>query len=196
MLYEQQLKALIIFTSELDAGLFSRVKQIKGLISSQFEKNVVADKARFVFVKNPEDLLRTDNYILVHERGSDTDTSRDNSWKIEHDKHKCKHDFTVPDKEFINKFHNYKLEKVDGQWKRKHKIGGKPRCYEHKSGDCCVSAKEKNNRLMCDEHNGWDCCGMTENAKISQFSVRVKKEEVLAGSICISEEDKELTEQL
>ena len=52
MLYEQQLKALIIFTSELDAGLFSRVKQIKGLISSQFEKNVVADKARFVFVKN------------------------------------------------------------------------------------------------------------------------------------------------
>ena len=49
---------------------------------------------------------------------------------------------------------------------------------------------------MCDEHNGWDCCGMTENAKISQFSVRVKKDEILAGSICISEEDKELTEQL
>ncbi len=57
MIYEQQLKALIIFTSDLDAGLFSRVKQIKGLISSQFEKNVVADKARFVFVKNPEDLI-------------------------------------------------------------------------------------------------------------------------------------------
>tara|TARA_B100001109_G_C18462892_1_gene289760 strand:- start:279 stop:392 length:114 start_codon:yes stop_codon:yes gene_type:complete len=37
---------------------------------------------------------------------------------------------------------------------------------------------------------------MTENAKISQFSVRVKKDEILAGSICISEEDKELTEQL
>ena len=197
MNFDQQLKAVIMFTGPENCGLFSRIKQVEGLISSRNERNIAMDKARFVFIKNSDDLIRNDFQIQVHERGSDGDTSRDMSWKVEHKFHECKHLYTVPDRMFIEKFSNYNVNQLNGKYSRK-KIGGQPRCYKHepKNLDCCKEAKKNKNRIRCDDHNGWDCCGMNNNARISQFPVHIKREFVMSGSMCINIEDKKLNKDL
>ena len=183
-------KSVIEQSIELDQGLFSRVKQIPGLISSQYDQSKMDDKARFVFVVNPQDFYRNDDFINVHERGSSNRDKGKTSWKIDHNKHICKHEGTAPDKDFINRFSNYS--------KTGKRLGGNPRCYEHKQKNekCCTDAKNKENKLMCDDHNGWDCCGMVLTAKISQFPKAVSKDEIIMGALCTNESDKELIEEL
>ena len=189
---EESMMRIVSYSFSNNMGLFSRIKQVKGLISST-EKNIAKDKARYVFIKDTSDFIRNDERIAVNERGSDVKTNTQQSWKIDHDGHECKHENTVPDKGFINKFSNYEvIRDSKGIYKRVKKYGGQPRCYEHKKGKCCKEAKN----LMCDNHNGWDCCGMVKNAKVSQFPRRISKKIIISGSICCHPNDKELIRKL
>ena len=59
-----KLEKIFYHSSNNSCGFFSRVKQIPGLKSSEFENNIVTDKARFIFIKSFEEIFTNDTKIL------------------------------------------------------------------------------------------------------------------------------------
>ena len=192
-----KLEKIFHHSTNNSCGFFSRVKQIPGLKSSEFENNIVMDKARFIFIKSFEEIFTNDTKILAYERGTSQGNSR-SSWNITHSPHPCEHNLTIEDKSFRTKFSNYSTrEDRFGVKKRIKKLGDQVRCYEHKP----VSTGEKSccgPHFMdrCHEHDGHNCCGMTEKAKVDHYGVRVSKNEVLKGSLCSHKSDKLLNKEL
>ena len=192
-----KLEKIFYYSTNNSCGFFSRVKQIPGLKSSEFENNIVMDKARYIFIKSFEEVFTNDTKILAYERGTSQGNSR-SSWKIKHTPHPCEHNLTIEDKLFRKKFSNYSTrEDRFGVKKRIKKLGDQVRCYKHKpetpgEKSCCGP------HFMdrCHEHDGHNCCGMTEKARVDHYGVRVGKNEVLKGSLCSHKDDKLLNKEL
>ncbi len=192
-----KLEKVFHYSSKNLCGFFSRVKQIPGLKSSEFENNIVMDKARFIFVKSFEEIFTNDTKILVHERGTSQGDSK-SSWKVTHKSHPCNHKLTIEDKSFRKKFSNYSTKEDQfGTKKRIKKLGDQCRCYKHKpenleNENCCGP----HDMDRCHEHDGHECCGMTLEARMDHYGVRVSKNEVLKGSLCSHKNDKSLNKKL
>ena len=97
-----KLEKIFHHSTNNSCGFFSRVKQIPGLKSSEFENNIVMDKARFIFIKSFEEIFTNDTKILAYERGTSQGNSR-SSWNITHSPHPCEHNLTIEDKSFRTK---------------------------------------------------------------------------------------------